>query len=180
MSPEQRRLHREQMGIPPIPPHRRAAAEQVPWEPTHDEKGVKLPYVPDPQPQPQKGPSGSQPRRSGHERRPVVCPDNVYRSRNPTQSEQMSNRQFREIIDDVPAPSGSGNRPDSPPHEGKGKKHADYLVKMVQEGGASLIEFLLSAAVSSADAKGKIPKVSKVREWHFRDLMCLPKATQEE
>jgi hypothetical protein len=92
----------------------------------------------------------------------------------------MSNREFREIIDDVPAPSGSGNRPDSPPHEGKGKKRVDYLVKMVPEGGAGLIKFLLSAAVSSAPAKEKIPEVSKVREWHFRDLMHLPKATQEE
>jgi hypothetical protein len=92
----------------------------------------------------------------------------------------MSNREFRKIIDDVPALSGSGNRPDSPPHEGKGKKHADYLVKMVQEGGAGLTNFLLSAAVSSADAKEKIPDVTKVCEWHFRDLMCLPKAAQEE
>jgi hypothetical protein len=90
-----------------------------------------VPQIP---PQPQEEPSGSQPRRSGHERRPVVCPDNVYGSRNPTQSEQMSNREFREIIYDVPALSGSGNRPDSPPHEGKGKKRADYLVNhMVQE-----------------------------------------------
>jgi hypothetical protein len=46
---------------------------------------------------------------------------------------------------------GSDNRPDSPPYEGKGKKRADYLVnKMVQEGGAGLIKFLLRAAVSSA------------------------------
>jgi Reverse transcriptase (RNA-dependent DNA polymerase) len=51
---------------------------------------------------------------------------------------------------------------------------------MVQEGGADLIKFLLSTAVSSADAKGKIPDVSKVHEWHFRDLMHLPKAVQEE
>jgi hypothetical protein len=86
----------------------------------------------------------------------------------------MSNREFREIINDVPALSGSGNRPDSPPHEGKGKKCPE------QEGGASLTNFLLSAAVSSADAKGKIPDVTKVREWHFRDLMRLPKAAQEE
>jgi hypothetical protein len=51
---------------------------------------------------------------------------------------------------------------------------------MVQEGGAGLIKFLLRAAVSSADAKGKIPNVTKVREWHFRDLMHLPNAAQEE
>jgi Reverse transcriptase (RNA-dependent DNA polymerase) len=179
LTPDKRRLRREQMGILLIPPHYRAAADQVP---AFDERGVEIPYVPDPPPppQPQEKLSGSQPRCSGHQRRPVVHPDNVYGSQNPTQSEQMSNREFKEIIDDVPAPSGSGNRPDSPPHEGKGKKCADYLVKMVQEGGASLIKFLLSAAVSSADAKEKIPKVFKVREWHFRDLMHLPKATQEE
>jgi Reverse transcriptase (RNA-dependent DNA polymerase) len=180
LSPERCRLHREQMGIPPISPHRRVAAEQVPYKLAFDERGIKMPYVPSPQPQPQERPSGSQPRRSGRERRPVVRPDNVYGSQNPTQSEKMSNREFREIIDDVPAPSGSGNRLDSPPHEGKGKKHADYLVKMVQEGGAGLTNFLLSAAVSSAPAKGEIPDVSKVREWHFRDLMRLPKGTQEE
>jgi Reverse transcriptase (RNA-dependent DNA polymerase) len=165
------------MGIPPIPPHCRVAAEQVP---AFDERGVEISYVPQLPPQPQEEPSGLQPRCSNCERRPVVRPDNVYRSWNPTQSEQMSNREFREIIDDVSAPSGSGNRPDSPPHEGKGKKRADYLVKMVQEGGASLIKFLLSAAVSSAPAKEKIPEVSKVREWHYRDLMRLPKAMQEE
>jgi Reverse transcriptase (RNA-dependent DNA polymerase) len=51
---------------------------------------------------------------------------------------------------------------------------------MFQDGGAKLINFLLSAAVSSADAKGKIPDVSKVCEWHFRVLMRLPKAAQEE
>ena len=54
------------------------------------------------------------------------------------------------------------------------------LTKMVQDGGAKLINFLLRAAVSSADAKEKIPDVSKVCEWHFRDLMHLPKAMQEE
>jgi Reverse transcriptase (RNA-dependent DNA polymerase) len=165
------------MGIPPIPLHQRVAAEQVP---AIDERGVEIPYVPNPQPQPQEGLLGSQPRCSGHERRPVVRPDNVYGSRNPTQSEQISNEEFREIIEGVPALSGSGNRPDSPPHEGKGKKCANFLVKMVQERGAGLTNFLLSAAVSSAPAKGEIPDVSKVREWHFRDLMHLPKAAQEE
>jgi hypothetical protein len=180
LSPEQRRLCREQMGILPIPSHCRVVAEQAPWKPACDERGVELPYVPDPPTQPQEGPLASQPRCSGRERRPVVRPDNVYGSRNPTQSEQMSNREFREIVDDVPEPSGSGNKPNSSPHEGKGKKRADYLVKMVQERGDGLIKFLPSAAVSSADAKEKIPKVSKVHEWHFRDLMHLPKAAQEE
>jgi hypothetical protein len=181
LTPDKRRLHREQMGIPPIPPHHRAAAKYVPAYKLGGRPGEIIPYVPQLPPQPQEEPSGSQPRRSGCERRPVVHQDNVYKSRNPTQSEQISNRKFREIIDYVPAPSGSGNRPNSPLHEGKGKKHADYLVNhMVQEGGAGLIKFLLRAAVLSADAKGIIPDVTRVREWHFRDLMRLPKAAQEE
>ena len=51
---------------------------------------------------------------------------------------------------------------------------------MAQDGGAKFINSLLRAAVSSTKAKGKIPDVSKVREWQFRDLMHLPKAVQEE
>jgi hypothetical protein len=119
------------MDIPPIPPHCRAAAEYVPAYNLGGTPGETIPYVPQLPPQPQEELSGSQPRRSGCERRPVVHPDNVYGSRNPTQSEQMSNREFRKIIDGVPAPSGSGNRPDSPLHEGKGKKCADYLVNQM-------------------------------------------------
>jgi Reverse transcriptase (RNA-dependent DNA polymerase) len=69
-----------------------------------------------------------------------------------------------------PSPSGTPSKP---------SKSAG-LTKMVQDGGAGLINFLLRAAVSSADAKGKIPEVSKVREWHFRDLMHWPKAMQEK
>jgi hypothetical protein len=99
----------------------------------------------------------------------------VYGSWNPTQSEQVGDQEFEELIEGVPAPSDPPLDP-----KGKGKECADYLVKMVQEGGANLIKFLLSAAVSSASAKGKIPDVTKVCEWHFRDLMCLPKAAQEE
>jgi hypothetical protein len=157
------------MSIPPIPPHCRVAAEQVP---AFDKRGVKIPYVLNLPSQPQEGLSGSQPRCSSHERRPVVHPDNVYKSWNPTQSEQISNREFREIIDDVPAPSGSGNRPDSPPHKGKGKNMLITWSKWYRKG-VRLTKFLLSAAVSSASAKGIIPDVTKVRQWHFRDLMRL-------
>ena len=148
-TPEQHAVHQERLGIPPIPIRQ------------------------------QGGLSGSQPRCSSGNERPVVHPDNVYGSQNPTQSEQMSNRDFVRIIRGVPAPSEApGNRPDSPPSDGN---CADSLVQnMVQKGGASLIKFLLRAAISSTDAKGKIPNVSKVREWQYRDLMCLPKAVQKE
>jgi hypothetical protein len=122
LTPDQQRLRREQMGIPPIPPHRRAVAKYKPAYKLDGRPGETIPYVPDPPSQPQEGPLGSQPRRSGHERRPVVYPDNVYESRNPTQSEQISNEEFRKIIEGVSAPSGSSNRPDSPPMKEKAKK----------------------------------------------------------
>ena len=118
---------------------------------------------------------GSLPRHSSCVRRPAIHPDNVYGSWNPSQTEQMSSQEFREIIEGVPAPSEApGNRPNSPQDKG------NMVHQMVQKGGADLIKFFLRAAVSSTDAKGKIPDVSKVREWQYRDLMHLPKATQEE
>jgi hypothetical protein len=65
----------------------------------------------------------------------------VYGSQNPTESEQMSSWEFRDLKEGVPAPSeGPGNRPDSPPYEEKGKKCADYLVRMIPEWGADLIK----------------------------------------
>jgi hypothetical protein len=54
LTPERHRLRREQMGIPPIPPHHRVAAEQVPFKPAFNERGVELPYVSNPPPQPQE------------------------------------------------------------------------------------------------------------------------------
>jgi Reverse transcriptase (RNA-dependent DNA polymerase) len=155
LNTEQRAVRREQMGISPIP--------------------IRS--------QPQEGLSGLQPRHSGRDRRPVNHPDNVYGSWNPTQSEQVGDQEFEKLIEGVPAPSEDPGNESSNfvlDPKGKGKEHADYLVKMVQEEGANLIKFLLSAAVSSADAKEKIPDINKVREWHFRDLMHLPKAAQEE
>jgi hypothetical protein len=77
--------------------------------------------------QPQKGLSGSQPRRSGCARQPVVCPDNIYGNQNPIESEWMSNQGFQRLMEGVPAPSRSSNRPESPPYEGKGKQKANYL-----------------------------------------------------
>jgi hypothetical protein len=49
-------------------------------------------WEPSPAAQPQEGPSGLQPRRSGHARQPVVHPDNIYGNQNPIESEWMSNQ----------------------------------------------------------------------------------------
>jgi Reverse transcriptase (RNA-dependent DNA polymerase) len=135
----------------------------------------------DPVAQPQEGPSGLQPRCSSCARQPVVCPDNIYGNQNPIESEQMSNQGFQRLTEGIPAPSGSSNRPKSPPYEGKGKKRANYLARIVQEGGADLINFLLSATVKLTDgAGGKLSDVRNVCEWHYRDLMRFSEAAQKE
>jgi hypothetical protein len=121
--------------------------------------------------QPQEGLSGLQPRHSGCTKQPVIHLDNIYRNQNPIESEQMSNRGFQRLMEGVPVPSKSGNRSKSPPYEEKGKKCADYLAWIVQEGGAGLINFLLSAAVKPTDGAGKkLPDVHNVHEWHYRGL----------
>jgi hypothetical protein len=65
----------------------------------YDIEGNILPYLwnrlqSNPVAQPQAGPSGSQPRRSGRARQPVVRPNNIYGNQNPIESEQMSNQGF--------------------------------------------------------------------------------------
>jgi hypothetical protein len=110
---------------------------------------------------------------SGRIRQPVFNPDNVYGNRPPV--DILGDRDDSDVFgpqkNQRPGPSGrsAGNVAVSTPE-----------AQMFQDGGAKLINFLLSAAVLSADAKGKIPDVIKVREWHFGDLMHLPKAAQEE
>ena len=52
---------------------------------------------------------------------------------------------------------------------------------MCQEGGAPFINFLLAKAISPDDERDKsLPATSRVREWHFRDILQLPKAQKEE
>jgi Reverse transcriptase (RNA-dependent DNA polymerase) len=122
-----------------------------------------------PRPLPQTGNMNSFLRHLGRIRQPVFRPDNVYGNQPPVDI-------LAEEDDDISfwGQSPSPSRTPSKPSKSAG------LMKMVQDGGAGLINFLLRAGVSSADAKGKIPEVSKVHEWHYRDLMCLPKAMQEE
>jgi Reverse transcriptase (RNA-dependent DNA polymerase) len=105
-------------------------------------------------------------------RQPVFRPDNVYGNQPPVDilAEDDDDDNSLWPRDQSPSPSGTPSKP---------SKSAG-LTRMVQDGGAGLINFLLRAAVSLADAKGKIPEVSKAHEWHYRDPMRLPKAMQEK
>jgi hypothetical protein len=131
-----------------------------------------VPFPTPSRPLPQPGNMNPFPRHSGRIRQPVFRPDNVYGNQPPVDilAEEDDDDASLWPRDESPSPSGTPSKP---------SKSAG-LTKMAQDGGAGLINFLLRAAVSLADAKEKIPEVSKVREWHFRDLMHLPKAMQEE
>jgi hypothetical protein len=87
---------------------------------------------------PQEKLSDLQPRHLGRERRPTLCPDNLYGSRPLTSTERMSTREFEKLVDVSASSSPS-------PHNS-----AIDMAKMSQEWGAGLINFLLSPAVSSA------------------------------
>jgi hypothetical protein len=114
------------------------------------------------------------PRRSGKIRQPVTIPGNVYGNQPPAHILGQDSDDSFSGPSRNPSPGPSGRA------TGITVSNVFPTAEMFQVGGAKVINFLLSAAVSLTDAKGKIPKVSKVREWHFRDLTRLPKATQEE
>jgi hypothetical protein len=105
--------------------------------------------------------------------KPVLNPDNVYENR--LSVDILGDRDNIDVFspqkNQKPGPSGSSTR---------NVAMSTPEAQMLQDGGAKLINILLSAAVSSAEAKEKIPDVTKVHKWHFRDLMCLPKVAQEE
>src|SRR5271154_639156 len=154
--------------------------------------------APSGRPLPQETPR-LQPRRSGRTRQPVTRFDNLYGSQNPTDVERMSNSEFENLFGD-PRPSGQsqpgpfGSGPLIPPRDqhdhslrSRSPPRAVTADRLVQDGGAGLINFLLSCAVDdgctsllSHQQSGKIPNVKNVREWHFKDLMRLPKAALEE
>jgi hypothetical protein len=101
-----------------------------------------LPFQREPSPhaQPQEGPSGSQPKCSGCARQPVIRSDNIYGNQSPIESERMSNQGFQRLMQGVPVPSGSGNRPESPPMKEKTKRKPITWPELCRKGMlASLI-----------------------------------------
>ena len=125
------------------------------------------------------------PRHSGWVRQPVSLPDNVYGDRAPV--DILGNDS-----DDVfSGPSGHQRPgPSMAQHTELGTssdltQKSDIMAKMVWEGGAKLFNLLLKkAAVPIRSPSGKpsreVPNVRNVCEWHYRDLMRLPKDAQEK
>ena len=125
------------------------------------------------------------PRCSGQIRQPVILPDNVYGNHAPT--DILSNDS-----DDVFSEPSRRPRP-GPSMAQKTElgtfsdlaQKSDITAKMVQEGGAKLFHLLLKKAAvpvrsPSSKPSREVPDVCNVREWHYRDLMHLPKDAQEK
>ena len=125
------------------------------------------------------------PRHSGQIKQPVILPDNVYGNHAP--ADILSNDS-----DDVFSEPSRHPRP-GPSMAQKAElgtfselaQKSDIMAKMVQEGGAELFHLLLKKAAvpirsPSSKPSREVPDVCNVREWLYRDLMCLPKDAQEK
>jgi len=154
----------------------------------------------------ESGPSTApQPRRSGRTRRqPAPQPGDVYGGRTPLQRQQLDLRTQLPINEDTPEQSSADSpvapgtapiwpppplpsqQPDTPPTGSAGFiSYQDLeliLPRLAQEGGAPFINFLLAQAIPSDDERDKsLPQATaKVREWHYRDILQLPKVQKEE
>ena len=90
--------------------------------------------------------------------------------------------------EDQAGPSSWGNPPSPPDVDYVHHLSPTYsytsqksLADMCQEGGALFINFLLAKVISPDDERDKsLPATSRVREWHFRDILQLPKVQKEE
>ena len=147
---------------------------------------------------PESGPSGNtSPRRSGRNRRaPAPQPGDVYGNCTPLQRQQLDLRTQLPINEDIPeqssanSPVAPGTAPSSgpstPPDPSAGLLcYQDLELKMLrlaQEGGALFINYLLAQAIQPDDERDKSlpPTISRVRDWHFQDILKLPKAQKEE
>ena len=138
---------------------------------------------------PEPGPSGNTlPRRSGRNRRaPAPQPGDVYGNRNPLQRQQLDLRTQLPINEDIPvqssanSPVAPGTAPSSgprtPPDPSAGLlRYQDLeptMLRLAHEGGAPFINYLLAQAIQPDNERDKSlpPTVSRVRDWHFQDIL---------
>ena len=191
---------------PPPPPHTPSRPQQAPRDPDEGPAPSRQQEhtSPSPAPVPEREqepadapPPQLQPRRSGRERRPPTCPGNVYgEDRHPVQQFQDIQQmcQWKRTVGDVqgrsqpptawhqrqvPGPSSSNPQHDSdspPPSRGSVDEVEDLLVaQLAQEGGVEFVRYLLFRAVLPESTQ-----VSPIREWTYKDMMCLPEVQQKE
>ena len=88
----------------------------------------------------------------------------IYGQRNPVDRQRMSTRDWKKLQSGGPAPSDTDQRD-------TGLNVEEVMAQMAQEGGVSLINFLLQKAVPLHE--GKTPSPDSIREWTFRDIVRL-------
>ena len=126
--------------------------------------------------------STNEPRCSGRNCQPARWPDNIY-----------GDHALVDILgdrdDDVFGPSN----PPRPGYNRNNQGQSDLFscgtpwvsgitAKVLQEGGAKLINLLLNKAAvkPSGQASGELSNVHNVCEWHYCDLKHFPEATQKQ
>jgi hypothetical protein len=165
----------------------------LPATPKAKQRAVELPNTPkldrrNPQPEqgnipvsptpsnaphlPQDDPTGLQPRKLGRVRQPPKPhKGDIYGEQNPVNRQIMGAKYWRKLIRNNPVPSDSNQSDDGQP------SLEDMMAQMAQEGGVSLINFLMQKAVPLHEEN--TPSPTSVREWSFRDILKLPKKGQE-
>ena len=111
---------------------------------------------------------------------PATWPDNVYGDRAPTDIlNEDDDTFFSPDGDQRPGPLGSHAENFGVSFD---TSQTNVIAKIAWERGAKLINLLLNKAAikPSSQASGELPNVRNVWEWHYRDLMRFPEATQKE
>jgi hypothetical protein len=122
---------------------------------------------------PQDDPMGLQRRKSGRVRQPPKPrKGDIYEEQNPVKRHRMGAKDWRKLMGDDPLP------PDSNQSDDGQLSLENIMAQMAQEGGVSLINFLMQKAVPLH--KGNTPTPTSVREWSFCDILKLSKKGQEE
>ncbi|KIY53477.1 hypothetical protein FISHEDRAFT_29886, partial [Fistulina hepatica ATCC 64428] len=126
-----------------------------------DDDGSELEYSPSPSPPPSPPrEEPPQPEEVGVEQSRPCAPnpqsgtEQVPRSSSTTNPEPTSNNWSQTLVEDEA-----------------------HVLKLCQEGGVELVNYLLNKAVPPDE---NLPSPSNIREWTFHDIMCFPKQQQEE
>jgi transposase InsO family protein len=181
--------------------------EEVPAKADDPPEQQAPPPRPDPVPKP-KGKSRSRPettsdvapRRSERLRKVPTNPDNIYGDRHPSKvsrdiewtctwkqmvENQLGSSRQRSSHDQTesgksPEQSASKNPTtlSESSHDSEDEVDQQLLTRLAQEGGVKFQDYLLAKAVPLYDLGS--PDTSNIREWTFRDILRMPKESQEE
>ena len=89
------------------------------------------------------------------------------------ENEEEEHPQLGNLFSDLQGPAEGANL------SYLGHSSADSLLVATQEGGAPLINFLLTMAIPPHE-QGALSSTQSVQDWHFRDILWLPTREQEE